>query len=157
MMDVQIGHEKTLTGLMPVLAGTDLIYGLGMIDMGMAISYEQFLMDAEFVRMFKRTEQEVVVDEDAIALDVIKAVGPAGNYLSQRHTLKHMKKEISSTKLIDRRMREGWEKDGAKDMPTRAHEEALKILAEHYAEPLTQEVQAKIKDIIAREEKILCK
>ena len=37
-MDVQIGHEKTLTGLMPVLAGVDLVYGLGMIDMGMAIS-----------------------------------------------------------------------------------------------------------------------
>ena len=33
-MDVQIGHEKTLTGLMPVLAGVDLVYGLGMIDMG---------------------------------------------------------------------------------------------------------------------------
>ena len=69
MMDVQIGHEKTLTGLMPVLAGTDLIYGLGMIDMGMAISYEQFLMDAEFVRMFKRTEKPVMTDEDALALE----------------------------------------------------------------------------------------
>lgn len=78
-MDVQIGHEKTLTGLMPVLAGADLVYGLGMIDMGMAISYEQFLMDAEFVRMFKRTERPVETDEDALALEVIKAVGAGGN------------------------------------------------------------------------------
>ena len=152
MMDAQIGHEKTLTGLMPVLAGTDLIYGLGMIDMGMAISYEQFLMDAEFVRMFKRTEKPVMTDEDALALEVIKAVGPAGNYLSQKHTLKHMRDEISTTILIDRRMRESWEKDGAKDMPTAAREMAKKIFAEHRAVPLTEEAQRKITEIIRRED-----
>ena len=84
-----------------MLAGVDLVYGLGMIDMGMAISYEQFLMDAEFVRMFKRTEKEVMVDEDALALSVIKAVGPAGNYLSQRHTLAHKRDEISTTAFRD--------------------------------------------------------
>ncbi|MGF6376981.1 trimethylamine--corrinoid protein Co-methyltransferase [Clostridiales Family XIII bacterium PM5-7] len=156
-MDVQIGHEKTLTGLMPALAGTDLIYGLGMIDMGMAISFEQFLMDAEMVRMIKRTEKEIEVDEDTLALEVIKAVGPAGNFLSQKHTLKHMRDEISTTTLIDRKMRETWEKAGAKDMPTRAREKAKEILANHFAEPLTKEVEQKLMDIIKREEAILCK
>lgn len=156
-MDVQIGHEKTLTGLMPALAGTDLIYGLGMIDMGMAISFEQFLIDAEIVRMIKRTEKEIEVNEDTLALEVIKAVGPAGNFLSQKHTLKHMRDEISTTKLIDRKMRETWEKAGAKDMPQRAREMARDILANHYAEPLTTEAEKKIKDIIKREEAVLCK
>lgn len=156
-MDVQIGHEKTLTGLMPVLAGVDLVYGLGMIDMGMAISFEQFLMDAEFVRMFKRTEKEVAVDEDALALEVIEAVGSAGNYLSQKHTLRHMRDEISTTELIDRRMRESWEKDGAKDMPQRAREKARKILAEHRPEPLAPEVLETFARIMEREEKELCR
>ena len=156
-MDVQIGHEKTLTGLMPVLAGVDLVYGLGMIDMGMAISFEQFLMDAEFVRMFKRTEKEVAVDEDALALEVIEAVGPAGNYLSQKHTLCHMRDEISTTELIDRRMWESWEKDGAKDMPQRAREKARKILAEHRPEPLSPEVLETFAQIMEREEKELCR
>jgi trimethylamine--corrinoid protein Co-methyltransferase len=75
-MDAQIGHEKTLTGLMPALAGTSLIYGMGMIDMGMAVSYEQLLMDAEFVRMFKRAEKDHG-KRDTLALEVIAAVGPA--------------------------------------------------------------------------------
>ena len=156
-MDVQIGHEKTLTGLMPVLAGVDLVYGLGMIDMGMAISYEQFLMDAEFVRMFKRAEKEVVCDEDALALEVIEAVGPAGNYLSQRHTLAHMRDEISTTTLIDRQMREKWEKDGAKDMPARARELAKDILANHQPKPLPKDVQDQLRLIIEREGELLCR
>ncbi|MBR6472957.1 MAG: trimethylamine methyltransferase family protein [Firmicutes bacterium] len=156
-MDQQLGHEKTITGLLPVLAGTDFIYGPGMIDMGMAVSFEQFLMDAEYIRMFKRTQKPVPTDEDALAVEVIKAVGPAGNYLSQRHTLKHMRDEISVADLIDRRMREAWENDGSKDMPQRARERARDILKNHWPEPLSDDVLKKIQDIIDRETKLLCK
>lgn len=152
-MDAQIGHEKTLTGLMPALARTSLIYGMGMIDMGMAVSYEQLLMDAEFVRMFKRAEQGIEVNEDTLALEVITAVGPAGNYLSQRHTLKHMRKEISTAKLIDRKSYSLWEKEGSLDIVQRANKEAKRILAEHKPERLTPEIIEKIDAIIAVAEK----
>lgn len=152
-MDAQIGHEKTLTGLMPALARTSLIYGMGMIDMGMAVSYEQLLMDAEFVRMFKRAEQGITVNEDTLALEVIAAVGPAGNYLSQRHTLKHMRKEISTAKLIDRKSYSVWEKEGSMDIVQRANKMAKKILAEHQPERLAPEIIEKIDAIIVEAEK----
>jgi len=151
-MDVQIGHEKTLTGLMPALARTSLIYGMGMMDMGMAVSYEQLLMDAEFVRMFKRAEQGIKVDEDTIGLDVIAAVGPAGNYLNQRHTLKHMRREISTAKLIDRKSYSLWEKEGCMDIVQRANREAKRIFAEHWPEPLAPEILEKIDSIIKEAE-----
>lgn len=152
-MDAQIGHEKTLTGLMPALARTSLIYGMGMIDMGMAVSYEQLLMDAEFVRMFKRAELGIQVNEDTIGLEVIAAVGPAGNYLNQRHTLKHMRKEISTAKLIDRKSYSLWEKEGSMDMVQRANKVARQIFAEHEPERLAPEILEKIDAIIAEAEK----
>jgi trimethylamine--corrinoid protein Co-methyltransferase len=148
-MDAQIGHEKTLTGLMPSLAKTSLIYGMGMLDMGMAVSYEQLLIDAEFVRMFKRAEQGIEVNEDTLALEVIAAVGPAGNYLGQRHTLKHMRKEISTAKLIDRKSYSLWEKEGKMDIVQRANKEAKRILAEHQSELLEPLILDKINTIIA--------
>ena len=55
MCDAQSGHEKTLTGLLPALAGANLIYGLGMIEMGMTIDFGQLVMDNEFARMIKHT------------------------------------------------------------------------------------------------------
>jgi len=152
-MDVQIGHEKTLTGLMPALARTSLIYGMGMMDMGMAVSYEQLLMDAEFVRMFKRAELGIQVNEDTIGLDVIAAVGPAGNYLNQRHTLKHMRREISTAKLIDRKSYSLWEKEGSLDIVQRANIMARKILAEHHPEPIAPEICSKIDAIIEAAER----
>ena len=149
-MDAQIGHEKTLTGLIPALAKTSLIYGMGMLDMGMAVSYEQLLMDAEFVRMFKRAELGVEVNEETLALEVIKAVGPAGNYLGQKHTLKHMRKEISTTKLIDRKSYEAWEKEGRMDIVQRANKEAKRILAAHKPEGLSASAIEKMDAIIEK-------
>ena len=149
-MDAQIGHEKTLTGLMPALAKTRLIYGMGMIDMGIAVSYEQLLIDAEFVRMFKRAALGIEVNEDTLALEVIEAVGPAGNYLGQKHTRKHMREEISTVKLIDRKSYEAWEREGSLDIVQRANKEARRILAEHEPARLSPDVIRKMDEIIAK-------
>jgi len=152
-MDAQIGHEKTLTGLMPALAKTSLIYGMGMIDMGMAVSYEQLLMDAEFVRMFKRAEKGITVDEDTLALNVIEAVGPAGNYLGQAHTLKHMRNEISTAKLIDRKSYSTWEREGSLDLVQRANKAARQIFDSHKPERLSPEAILAIDNIITEAER----
>lgn len=89
--DVQLGHEKTMTNMLPALTGSNVIYGMGMMEMGMTMSYEQLLADAEIVRMTRRILQGIPVNQDTMALDVIKAVGPANNYLAQKHTRKYMR------------------------------------------------------------------
>ena len=149
MVDAQIGHEKTITGLLPCLAKANMIYGMGMLEMGMTMSYEQLLIDAEIARMIRRVMQGIAVNEETLAAEVIKAVGPAGTYLNQRHTMKHMRKESSTVKLIDRQMYEGWEKSGSKDMFTRANEEAKRILETHTVKPLPADVSKELKRVIA--------
>jgi len=155
VIDAQIGHEKTLTGLLPALAGGNMIYGMGMLDMGMAMSYEQLLIDAEIVRMIRRVMQGIAVNDETLAAEVIKAVGPAGTYLSQKHTMRHMKKESSQAKLIERRPYEAWEKSGGKDMFTRANEEARRILENHKPIPLADSVAREIRSIIREAEEEL--
>ena len=75
MVDAQSGHEKTITGLLPALAGANLIYGLGMIEMGMTIYYGQMVMDNEFARMIKYLVQGIPVNDETLAVDVIKEIG----------------------------------------------------------------------------------
>ena len=148
MVDAQIGHEKTMTGMLTALAGGNMIYGMGMIEMGMTMSYGQLLIDAEIVRMIRRVMQGIAVNDETLAAEVIKAVGPAGTYLSQKHTMRHMKKESSQVKLIDRRSLEAWEKLGGKDMAAVADEEARKILENHKPIPLCDEAAKEIRSII---------
>ena len=121
---------------------------MGMLEMGMTMSYEQLLIDQEFVKMIRRVLQGIAVNPDTIALDVIKAVGPAGNYLSQKHTRQYMRSELSTTKLINRRMRDHWASRGAKDIAATAREEAIRILETYKPTPLAPDVQKRIHDIV---------
>ncbi|MBR0598803.1 trimethylamine methyltransferase family protein [Clostridiales bacterium BAD-6] len=148
MLDEQLGHEKTMTAMLPALTGSNIIYGMGMLEMGMTMSYEQLLIDQEIVRMIRRILQGIPVNKETIALDVIRKVGPAGNYLGERHTLKYMRQELSTTNLINRKMRDNWENAGAKDMAERAREQAIEILENYKPIPLPEDVKRKIRSIV---------
>lgn len=132
-----------------------MIYGMGMLEMGMTMSYEQLLIDSEIVRMVRRSLQGITVDDVHIAAEVLKSVGPGGTFLSQKHTMKHMKKESSQAMLFDRRMYESWEKDGCKDIREIASEKAKEILENHKPDPLPLHVQKQIDDIIEEAEERL--
>lgn len=125
-----------------------MIYGMGMLEMGMTMSYEQLLIDQEIVRMIRRILQGIAVNKETIALDVIKKVGPAGNYLGERHTLKYMRQELSTTRLFNRKMRDNWERSGGKDIAAVAREEAIEILKTYQPTPLPEEVRKKIRAIV---------
>ena len=137
-----------MTAILPSLTGSNVIYGMGMLEMGMTMSYEQLLIDQEIVKMIRRVLQGIAVNKETIALDVIKKVGPAGNYLSERHTLKFMRQELSTTTLINRKMRDSWEKNGAKDIAEVAREQAIEILENYKPTPLPEDVRKKIHEIV---------
>jgi len=71
---VQIGHEKTLTALMAALAGTNLIYGLGMIESGVTFDYAQLVIDDEIARMVKQVVGGILVNDERLAVDDIARV-----------------------------------------------------------------------------------
>lgn len=137
-----------MTSMLPALTGSNVIYGMGMLELGMTMSYEQLLIDSEIVRMIRRILRGIPVNKETIALDVIQKVGPAGNYLAERHTLKYMRQELSTTSLINRRMRDHWEASGAKDIAQTAREKAVEILENYKPTPLPADVAKRIHDIV---------
>ena len=147
MADAQSGHEKTITSLLPALAGANLIYGLGMLESGVTIDYAQLVMDAEFARMVKYCVPGIPVTDETLSVDVIAEVGPFSDFLSHDDTYKGMRGQ-SQSKFIDRRVREEWAAAGSTTMYERALAEARRILETHVPEPLPEEVAAKLKSII---------
>lgn len=149
-MDAQAAHEKTITFLLPALAGCNLIYGMGMLELGMTLSFAQLVIDDEIAAMVKRVVRGINVSEETLAVDLIKQVGPGKDFLGQKHTRLHQKEEQSKVKLIDRRMRGAWEKRGGKDLAQAAKERAREILQTHVPRALPKEVAAELRSIVAR-------
>jgi trimethylamine--corrinoid protein Co-methyltransferase len=146
-----MGHEKTLTGLIPALAGANLIYGPGMLESGIIFDFAQLVLDNEFVRMIKHTIRGFAVDDESLAIDVIKAVGPSRDFLDQDHTFKHMRTH-SQPEFIDRNRMEMWKASGAADSYQRALEKTRDILKNHQPEPLPQKVLKEMHSIITETE-----
>ena len=119
------------------MAGANLIYGLGMIEMGMTIDYGQMVMDNEFARMIKYVVQGIPVNDETLAVDVIHEIGVGKDFLSHENTYKHMRSQ-SQPKLIDRRTREDWESAGRTDIYERAMDEVRYILENHKPDPLPE-------------------
>lgn len=144
-----------ITGLLAAMGGVNLIYGAGMLDLGMTFSYEQLLIDAEIAAMIGRVLKGIPVSDDTLAVDVIAKVKPAGSFLGQRHTVNYMKTEQSHASLFDRTMRSAWEAAGETDIKDRANKMAKEIFENHKPVPLNKDVQDKIRAIITDAEKNL--
>ncbi len=150
--DAQAAHEFTLTAMLPALAGTNLIYGIGMLDSGLTWDYAQGVMQNEMVRMVKKSLKGIVVTDESIAYDVIKQVGPGGEYLTSRHTFDNMKQQ-SQVDLFNRKSRDAWIADGSKDIVETAYEKAKDIIENYEVKPLPEGIQSDLDEIFKEAEK----
>ena len=131
-----------------------MIYGLGMLEMGITFDFGQLVMDNDFAGMIKHVVRGIRVDDGTLAVDLIHEVGSSRDFLSHEHTYLHMK-EMSEPKIIDRRRRDDWQSRGGLDMYQRALEEARRILKTHRPPQLPEGVQEEIRRIIAGTEEEL--
>jgi trimethylamine--corrinoid protein Co-methyltransferase len=95
------GLENSLSTFMACVVMSDMLLGVGLLHGSRIWSYAQMLMDCEIYSIIHKMMQGIVVDEDTIALDAIHAVGPGGNFLSQKHTRQHMR-DIFLPQFMDR-------------------------------------------------------
>jgi len=79
-----------------------------------------------------RAVEGIKVNDDTLAFDLIKEVGPGGNFLTAKHTRRFMRSEHYEPSLSNRDSRAEWEAKGGKDIWERAAEKVKEILAEHH-------------------------
>ncbi|MCX7608820.1 MAG: trimethylamine methyltransferase family protein [Anaerolineales bacterium] len=144
----QAGVENSLSTFMASVVMSDMLLGVGLLHGSRIWSYAQMMLDCEIFSIIHKMMQGIVVDEETLALETIAAVGPSGNFLTQKHTLKHMR-EIFVPQFMDRRPYNEWEakRDDARDW---ALAKARKILAEHQPEPLDPKLSTELGKIIEK-------
>lgn len=128
-------------------AGSEVMNGIGLADGSTLLSYEQLMLDHEIVGLVVNSHKEIEVNEDTLALDVIKKVGIGNNYLTEMHTLKKVRNFHLPT-LWDMSTFESWVEGGKKDLMDVAGEKAQKIIAEHKPEKLAGDTSNRLKKIV---------
>ena len=130
VIDAQCGYESALSSLLCALSGANFIHdAAGLLDFALSVSYEKYVVDNEIIGMVMRAVEGIRVDEDSLAFDLIKEVGPAGHFVAARHTRKHMHTEHYQPTLSERDNLKEWQAKGKKDTYIRAREKVEEILS----------------------------
>jgi trimethylamine--corrinoid protein Co-methyltransferase len=147
----QAGIENSLSTFMACISMADMLLGVGFLHGSRIWSFAEMMMDCEIYSIIHKTMQGIVVNDETLALDTIAAVGPGGNFLSQKHTLRHMR-DLFLPQFMDRRPYSEWEtkKDDARDW---ALAKARKTLESHQPDPLEEKISNEMARIISSVEK----
>jgi trimethylamine--corrinoid protein Co-methyltransferase len=144
--DWQAGLENGLSAFMASAVGSDMLLGAGLLHGSRVWSYEQLVLDTEIDSIVKAMLRGVPVSDETLALDVIAAVGPGGEYLTSPHTRSTMR-GLWQARYLDRRPWSQWEAD-----PDKPHRDALErartLLRDHRPEPLDPALDAELSRII---------
>jgi len=147
--DQQAAAEAAFSLLQETLSGANLVHDVGYLESGKCYSFKQLVICDELINYVKRFMQGLEVSEETLALDVIDEVGPHGDFLGVKHTLRHYKEDWYPG-LLDRNNFEGWVATGGKTLRQRARERVEEILAEHQPEPLPPDIQRRIDEVVSR-------
>jgi trimethylamine--corrinoid protein Co-methyltransferase len=128
LADSQASFEKTMTGMAHAAAGVNLIWGAGNLESTLAMSPEALIADDEIAGYFLRYRRGIGVDDETLAVDVIKEVGLSGDFLTSAHTLAHYREELSRPRLAIRNRRSAWEAAGSKSFEESVQDKLRDIL-----------------------------
>ena len=126
VVDAQAGMEADELVKLSMQLGSNLNHDCGYMDFGLTGSLEELVMVDEFIARDRRLLAPVEVSDDTLAVDVLVAVGPGGDYLGQRHTRKHLRANQWRPRLLNRASYDRWHEAGALDLTGAARERAAR-------------------------------
>jgi len=129
-----------ITAMLPFLAKADIFYDGGLIENAKTLSYEAMVIANEKAGMVLRALRGIEATEETLAEHVIQRVGPGGSFLSERHTLEHLRNEIFISDTLDQ--------PRVKDVTKAAKKRAKELLSTHQPEPLEKSVREELQEII---------
>ena len=134
--DAQASYESMMNLLMARLSGINFVlHSAGILESFNCMSYEKFIIDDEMCGMVKRIKRGYEVTPDTLALDVIKEVGPGGQYLDKDHTFDHFRTEFYQPQLSNRDDFVSWQANASPQCMETANKKYKEIL-ETYEAPL---------------------
>jgi trimethylamine--corrinoid protein Co-methyltransferase len=133
----------TLCGLLGAETGS----GMGLLDACTLLVHEQLVLDCDLHERVRVDLARLDTSREAMALDVIREVGPRGHFLYQPHTRDGLR-AMRFSSVTGRRT-----PDGTPVPPREAARATVdRLLREHHPEPLDERVAGELARILATAE-----
>jgi trimethylamine---corrinoid protein Co-methyltransferase len=148
--DAHAMNEGTMSMLAAVHCGANFIlHSAGFLDGLLSMSYEKFMMDADFCGALHTYLDGITIDDNTLAMEAFTEVGPGSHFFGCGHTLANYETAFYDSSLADNEPFEKWEANGSADAALRANKAWKKSLADYQAPVLDQSRDEALQDYIA--------
>jgi trimethylamine--corrinoid protein Co-methyltransferase len=148
--------EKLITTIPPVLAGADIVIGIGEIESDQLLVLEQMVVDNELAHFCQRLLEGVDGGEGRDLFADIAQVGPGGHFLKTRSARQAPRSgEFFMPQLLDRHAYEAWVELGRPSMYSKAREKVRQILESPPVDPLPDAISAELDEILRKADREL--
>jgi trimethylamine--corrinoid protein Co-methyltransferase len=154
-LDEQAAMEHAFGTLLAAMDGANLIHDIGYLGQGLLGNPAAIVMCDEIISYVKRIIRGFDLGREMMAVDVIRSVGPGGNYLTVKHTQTHFRQELWQPRFLNRDSPETWAKKGGQSYGEVVARKALEVLETHRPEPLPEDVRQRIDEIAGGAERAL--
>lgn len=145
-VDVQSTYESAMSSLLVAMSGANYIHDIaGLMEFDLTVSYEKMVIDNEILGMNQRVLRGMEVNDETLGLDMILEKGPGENYISERHTVEHMRDEFFTPDLSNRKDRADYSPDD------NAEARARKVVENVRSEEKASKLSADLREEIATE------
>jgi trimethylamine--corrinoid protein Co-methyltransferase len=151
--DYQCGYEKSMALLLQALAGYSILAVAGTVYDELMWSPVMAIIDNDVIGSLGRILQGIEVNDETMAVDLIREVGPIpGHYLNTSHTRKWWKHELFLPVLADRLSYPEWINAGSMGILERAKIKFDEIIVNHQPLPLSEEQEKAVSEILEEAE-----
>ncbi|MCY4463661.1 MAG: trimethylamine methyltransferase family protein [Albidovulum sp.] len=136
-----------------VQSHTNIVYhAAGWLEGGLIACFEKFVMDCELLQQLQRYFDKSLVstDEDEIAVEAVREVGPNGHFFGARHTRERYETAFYEPFLSDWRNYEQWQLDGGIWTAQRAAKVFKGILKEYEPPPMDEGIKEELREFVDR-------
>jgi len=149
VFDGQAVLEITSSCIMAALSGANLIHDVGLLGNATVVMPDMIVATDEIINMIRHLLPEVQVNDGALALSVIRDVGPGGEFVTHPHT-HHNFRDVWYPDLLYRGGAKAWDEPGQLIFEQRVNARTCELIESHQPEPLPDDVVKQIKAIIRR-------
>jgi len=148
LLDEQWSLEVGIATIMGALSRATLLHDVGYLESGLQSALEGLVLGDEVVGYARALLGELPVDDEALALAEIEAVGPGGNHLGTKMTRRHFR-DFWRASLIDQSTHDRWSAAGSRTLLERVRERLAEIRAAGPAFTLDEATRRRLDELAA--------
>jgi len=149
--DAQAAYESCLSLWGAISGQANLIkHAAGWLHGGLTASLEKLIIDAEILQMVAASLEPFEVNQETLALDAIREVGPGGHFFGSEHTIERYETAFYAPLVSNWDNHETWLEAGSVSTEQRANQIWKQLLTEYEQPPIDPGIDEALQDYVAR-------